>query len=87
MRAAFGYPKRGLEVSVSEFAKDGVAYEAGGVKVTAFEVDHGPQKKPTFGYRVDYGGRSVLISGDTRLNDSSFTRWQQHVRNSQTPLS
>jgi ribonuclease Z len=77
MRAAFGYPKRGLEVSVSEFAKDGVAYEAGGVKVTAFEVDHGPQEKPAFGYRLDYGGRSVLISGDTRLNENLINHGQE----------
>jgi len=76
MRAAFGYPKRGMEVSVSEFAKDGVAYEAGGVKVTAFEVDHGPREKPAFGYRVDYGGRSVLISGDTRLNENLINHGQ-----------
>jgi ribonuclease Z len=70
MRATFGYPKRGLEISVSEFAEDGVVYEAAGVKVTAFEVDHGPSEKPAFGYRVDYGGRSVLISGDTRFNEN-----------------
>ena len=33
-------------------------YEADGVKVTAFLVDHGPVK-PAFGYRIDYRGRSV----------------------------
>ena len=76
MRAAFVYPSRGLEVSVSEFAKDGVVYETDGVKVTAFEVDHGPQDKPAFGYRIDYGGRSVLISGDTRFNENLINHGQ-----------
>lgn len=44
---------------------EGVVYEKDGVKVTAFEVDHGVVK-PAFGYRIDYGGRSVVLSGDTR---------------------
>ena len=44
--------------------KEGVVYEAGGVKVTAFEVSHA-QTKPAFGYRIDYAGRSVVLSGDT----------------------
>lgn len=48
----------------------GVVYEAGGVKVTAFEVDHGEHLKPAYGYRVDYGGRSVVLSGDTRFNQN-----------------
>ncbi len=48
----------------------GVVYEANGVKVTAFEVDHGDFIKPAYGYRVDYKGRSVVISGDTRFNQN-----------------
>ncbi len=35
-----------------------------GVVVTAFTVAHDPVK-PAFGYRFDYGGRSVVVSGDT----------------------
>lgn len=52
-----------------EFAQDGVVYEKNGVKVTAFTVDHGATK-PAVGYRIDYKGRSVLISGDTRYHDN-----------------
>ena len=52
-----------------EFEKDGVIFDRNGVKVTAFTVDHGPAK-PAVGYRIDYKGRSVLISGDTRLDDN-----------------
>jgi ribonuclease BN (tRNA processing enzyme) len=36
------------------------------VKITASEVDHTPVK-PAFGYRIDHAGRSVVLSGDTRL--------------------
>lgn len=48
---------------------DGVVYEKAGVKITAFEVDHAPVK-PAFGYRVDYQGRSIVLSGDTRVSDN-----------------
>lgn len=60
----------GIAVRVEEFDKEGVVYEKSGVKVTAFEVDHGDAIKPAFGYRVDYKGHSVVISGDTRFNEN-----------------
>ncbi|MEO0368527.1 MAG: MBL fold metallo-hydrolase [Pseudomonadota bacterium] len=41
-----------------------VVYEQDGVIVSSFAVDHFPVV-PAVGYRVDYGGRSVVISGDT----------------------
>jgi ribonuclease Z len=47
----------------------GVVYERDGIKVTAFEVDHG-EVKPAFGYRIDAGGRSVVLSGDTRFSEN-----------------
>lgn len=49
--------------------KESVVYEKNGVKVTAFEVDHSPIK-PAFGYRIDYSGRSVVLSGDTRFSEN-----------------
>lgn len=48
---------------------EGVVYEKHGLKVTAFEVDHGVIK-PAFGYRIDYAGRSVVLSGDTRPSEN-----------------
>jgi ribonuclease Z len=48
---------------------EGVVYQAKDVKVTAFLVDHGPVK-PAFGYRVDYRGHSVVMSGDTRRSEN-----------------
>ena len=42
-------------------------FDRGGVKVTAFLVDHG-LARPALGYRVDAGGHSVVLSGDTRYS-------------------
>jgi len=44
----------------------GVVFEAAGVRVTAFEVDHGVHIRPAVGFRIDHAGRSVLLSGDTK---------------------
>jgi ribonuclease Z len=41
-----------------------VVLERDGLRVTAFEVDHDPVR-PAVGYRFDWRGRSVVISGDT----------------------
>ncbi len=41
-----------------------VLIDDGGLKVTAFRVPHEPVD-PAVGYRFDYKGRSVLLSGDT----------------------
>lgn len=41
-----------------------VVLDEDGVKITAFRVNHGPID-PAVGYRFDYKGRSVVISGDT----------------------
>lgn len=41
-----------------------VIFDDRGVKVTAFKVDHDPVS-PAVGYRFDYKGRSVVVSGDT----------------------
>ena len=64
------YAMEAIAIAPSEFREDGVVYERNGVTVTAFEVDHGKYIKPAFGYRVDYGGRSVVISGDTRYSEN-----------------
>jgi ribonuclease Z len=63
-------PPQGIATTVDEFDRDGVVYEANGVKVVAFEVDHGDAIKPAYGYRFEYGGRSAVISGDTRYNQN-----------------
>jgi ribonuclease Z len=42
------------------------------VTVTAFLVSHG-LVKPSYGYRVDYAGRSVALSGDISPSDDLIT--------------
>ena len=63
-------PPTGIAVDTSEYDSDGVVYEKNGIKVIAFEVDHGDVIKPAYGYRIEYGGRSAVISGDTRCNEN-----------------
>ena len=62
------FAAEGIEVSATDI-EQGVVYEEYGVKITAFDVDHG-HVKPAFGYRIDYQGRSVVLSGDTRYSES-----------------
>jgi ribonuclease Z len=61
-------PPQGVVV-VAKDIEQGVVYENGGIKVTAFTVDHGPVK-PALGYRVDFAGHSVVLSGDTRFSEN-----------------
>jgi ribonuclease Z len=63
-------PPEGIDTLAHEFDEDGVVYEKDGVVVTAFAVDHGELIKPAYGYRVDYDGRSVVISGDTKFDEN-----------------
>ena len=62
------FSPEGIKVVATDIRK-GVVYEANGVKVMAFLVDHGPVK-PAFGYRVDYRAHSVVLSGDTKPSDN-----------------
>jgi len=39
-------------------------FDANGLKVTAIRVHHDPVK-PAYGYRFDFAGRSITVSGDT----------------------
>lgn len=59
-------PEEGSKFLVSEI-QEGIIYEKNGVKVIAFEVDHYPIV-PAFGYRIEYNGHSVVLSGDTRYS-------------------
>jgi ribonuclease Z len=60
----------GIATVVEEFDRDGLVYEADGVKVIAFEVDHGDVIKPCYGYRFEYQGLSAVLSSDTRYNQN-----------------
>jgi ribonuclease Z len=62
------FTPEGIKIIATDI-REGVVYDAAGVKVTAFLVDHGAVA-PAFGYRVDYGGHSVVLSGDTKPTDN-----------------
>jgi ribonuclease Z len=61
-------PPPGFGGTATPFALvDGEAtvIDDGGLKITAFKVDHTPIE-PAVGYRVSYKGRTAVISGDTK---------------------
>ena len=62
------FSRDGIKV-VAHDIREGKVYERNGVTVTAFLVTHG-LVKPSYGYRVDYAGRSVALSGDTSPSDN-----------------
>jgi len=53
----------------THIVREGVVFDDGVCRVTAFAVDHRPVE-PAFGYRFDCGGKSIVVSGDTRPNDN-----------------
>lgn len=61
-------PATGIAITVHEIAA-GTVLDRDGLRVTAFKVDHA-DGDPAFGYRIDRGGRSVVLSGDTTLTDT-----------------
>jgi ribonuclease Z len=63
------YPIAGAKLE-SEEIKQGVVYSQNGITITAFEVDHGGEELPAFGYRIDYRGHSAVLSGDTTFNEN-----------------
>ena len=75
-RMADGIPAKGIDITAHDVAQ-GIIYERDGIKVTAFEVDHATAK-PAFGYRIDYQGRSVVLSGDTRPSEN-LVRFSKNV--------
>lgn len=63
-----GLPETGARLLARD-AAPGVVFERGGLRIAAFAVDHGPVR-PSYGYRIDFGPRSVVLSGDTRPTDA-----------------
>ncbi|MEP6755331.1 MAG: MBL fold metallo-hydrolase [Chthonomonadales bacterium] len=64
-------PAAGVEVDAKDIESDKVIV-LNGVKITPFTVDHGIVK-PAYGYRIDYAGKSVVLSGDTRYSENLIT--------------
>ena len=45
-----------------------IIYQKDGITITAFDVNHEPIE-PAVGYVIEYKGKKVVISGDTKKND------------------
>jgi ribonuclease Z len=63
-------PERGA-MRAHPFEPGEVVWQDDLLTVTSFAVEH-PPIEPAVGYRVDYRGRSVVISGDTNVADGLF---------------
>jgi ribonuclease Z len=63
------YPPEGVKLAPQEI-NEGVVFAKDGVKVTSFEVDHGGEELPAYGYRIDYRGHAAVLSGDTTFNEN-----------------
>ena len=62
-------PPRGGMV-IAKDVVEGPVFEKDGLKITAFNVDHAEAIQPALGFRIDYAGRSAVISGDTRYSEN-----------------
>ena len=63
------YGPDGVKLDAHEIGP-GVVFDHDGIKISAFEVDHGGEELPAYGYRIDYQGRSAVLSGDTTFNEN-----------------
>lgn len=63
------YPPDGVRLEADQI-NEGMVYDRSGVRIVAFEVDHGGEDLPAFGYRIHHRGRSVVLSGDTTFNEN-----------------
>jgi ribonuclease Z len=62
------HPAAGATIR-THIVREGIVYDDGKVKITAFPVDHRPVVN-AFGYRFESGGQTVVISGDTRPTEN-----------------
>jgi ribonuclease Z len=62
------WPEQGMQATVQEF-EPGVIFHENGLKITMFNVNHEPIV-PAVGYRFDYEGKSIVVSGDTKKSDN-----------------
>jgi ribonuclease Z len=62
-----GPARQGFAIAAKDFT-EGVVYQKNGVRVTAFNVSHADVN--AFGFRIDYKGHSVVLSGDTRPSEN-----------------
>ncbi|MEC1522556.1 MBL fold metallo-hydrolase [Neobacillus niacini] len=67
-RSSLGWPKDGIftNVSIQDFTEDKYKFELDGVKISSIPVPH---TVPTYAYRFDAKGQSVVVSGDLTYSE------------------
>jgi ribonuclease Z len=65
---------KAFELEIVEF-EEGVIWDAGGLRISAFEVDHRPFR-PAFGFRFETEACKVVFSGDTTIC-SNLIKWAE----------
>lgn len=67
-----GWPKDGMltNVNIKDFTEDKYSFELDGVKITSIPVPH---TIPTYAYRFDANGQSVVVSGDLTYTKNFVT--------------
>jgi ribonuclease Z len=55
----------GNDIPRPEAGEAVTVYDTDGLKISAFLVNHDPVE-PAYGYRIEYGGRVAVVSGDTK---------------------
>jgi ribonuclease Z len=78
-RRAVGVPAEGVAIEPRD-VQPGIVFDRDGLRVTAFEVEHMPidvktrTRLPfdgqTLGFRFDFNGHSLVLSGDTRPSEN-----------------
>jgi len=61
-------PLSGIATDVTEFDREGVVYENGGVKVIAFRCRPWRRDQTVLWLSLRYGGRIAVFSSDTRYS-------------------
>jgi ribonuclease Z len=59
------WPANAMRADVTEAREPGVILDEEGLRVIMFNVDHEPIE-PAVGYRIEFGGKSIVVSGDTK---------------------
>lgn len=62
------FSRAGMTADIRE-VEAGIVYDQDGLTIRMFDVDHDPIK-PAVGYRFDWNGTSVVISGDTKKSEN-----------------
>jgi len=62
-------PLEAPEVPTPPAGTSALAFDDGKLRVSVFRVDHEPVR-PAVGYRFEYGGRTVVVTGDTKKSES-----------------